>query len=183
MALVASVDPWAIIGAVAVVTTIGAGFVHSWRSAELANEGTGPILYQAPVSAWIRTPAMGTFNMLRSGTRSLILTVRDDTISIRHSFPRHVAATLNLDHTLRTPEVMVDPDDEVLSLRRHAVALYGDERSGPVAFAIRPTDGDLQRLREALTLAGTRAPRLGPDNSGVMAKRSRKRKLPRRSQR
>jgi hypothetical protein len=100
---------------------------------------------------------MEPFGMIRPGFGPLVLTVRDGTIAIRHSvFPRRLAAAFGNDHTLVTSDVTVDPTDELLSLGRRAVALYADEHAARVAFAIKPMDNDLARLRAALALAGVR---------------------------
>ncbi len=156
-------DAWWVIGFALVAAVIGATLIRNWIKADLLPDGSGPIQYQESVSAWKRSPQTGGFVMLKGGTGPLTLTVRDDTISLRHpSFPRHFAATFGLDYTLMTHEVTVNPDDETVSYGRSTVVLYGTEQDGPIQLAIRPADHDLARLRTALALAGTRTPQNDP---------------------
>jgi hypothetical protein len=154
-------DLWWLAGFLLVSVIIGAGLLEAWRSVDLADDGDGDVRYRGDVQVWSRTAAMEPFGMIRPGVGPLILTVRDGTIAIRHSsFPRRMAATFGNDHTLATAEVLVDPNDEVVSVGRHAVALYTDGHRSRVAFAIRPIDDDLARLRTALALAGARTARV-----------------------
>jgi hypothetical protein len=139
------------------VLMVGA-LVRRWRSARIISDGSGPVTYQGPVQAWVRRPATSksSYAYLKGGVGSLVLTVREDTISIRHSlFARRFAAVFGLDYTLPTRDLTTDDRDKSMSYGRHALVIHCRDESGPLDLAIHPIDGDLNRLRAALRHDGS----------------------------
>jgi hypothetical protein len=133
-------------------------FVRRWRSAQLDPDGTRPVAYQGPVRAWVRRPTRSRprYAYLKGGVGPLVLTVREDTISLRHSvFARRFAAMFGLDYTISTRGLTTEPFDESMSYGRRAVVIHGRDKVGPLDLAILPIEGDLERVRTAIKSCST----------------------------
>jgi hypothetical protein len=136
--------------------------VHALRTADLRpDDNSGDPFYDGPV--YVRVRRTGSpFVDLKGGVGPLRLIVSGHQIKIRSPlFPRRVAVVLSLDQTLKASALTMRRAEVGWSstpiLRRDSIVLRTSATRHAKEFAVNPRDGDLERLRVSLALAGVRS--------------------------